>query len=44
MAQAISWGAKGLEFLSRNLWMIAVAFAWFLTKVYKNKNKFCRNK
>ena len=30
MAQAISWGAKGLEFLSRNLWMIAVAFAWFL--------------
>ena len=35
MAQAISWGAKGLEFLSRNLWLIAVAFAWFLTKVIK---------
>ena len=33
MAQAISWGAKGLEFLSRNLWLIAVAFAWFLTRL-----------
>ena len=39
MAQAISWGAKGLEFLSRNLWMIAVAFTWFLTKVYKSYKK-----
>ena len=39
MAQAISWGAKGLAFLSKNLWMIAVAFAWFLIKVYKNYKK-----
>ena len=30
MAQAISWGAKGLEILSKNLWMLAVAFAWIL--------------
>ena len=36
MAQAISWGAKGLEFLSRNLWMLAVAFAWLLTRIIKN--------
>ena len=34
MAQAISWGAKRLELLSRNLWLIAVAFAWLLTRVY----------
>ena len=40
MAQAISWGAKGLEFLSRNLWLIAVAFAWLFTRVIKNKKKF----
>ena len=40
MAQAISWGAKGIEFLSRNLWLIAVAFAWFLTRVVKNKKHF----
>ena len=40
MAQAITWGAKGLEFLSKNLWLIAVAFAWFLTRVIKNKNYF----
>ena len=36
MATAISWGAKGLEFLSRNLWMLAVAFALLLTRVIKN--------
>ena len=35
MAQAISWGAKGLAFLSKNLWMIVVAFAWFLYSSYK---------
>ena len=40
MAQAITWGAKGLEFLSRNLWLIAVAFAYLLLRVYKNKNNF----
>ena len=39
MAQAISWGAKGLEFLSRNLWLIAVAFAWFLTRVVRDYKK-----
>ena len=40
MAQAISWGAKGIEFLSRNLWMLAVAFAWLFTRIIKNKKKF----
>ena len=37
MAQAISWGAKGLAFLSKNLWMIVVAFAWFLYSLYKDR-------
>ena len=39
MAQAISWGAKGIAFLSKNLWMIVVAFAWFLYNAYKNYKK-----
>ena len=39
MAQAISWGAKGIAFLSKNLWMIVVAFAWFLYKAYKDYRK-----
>ena len=36
MAQAISWGAKGIAFLSKNLWMIVIAFAWFLFNAYRN--------
>ena len=39
MAQAITWGAKGLEFLSRNLWLIDVAFAYFAYNIYKNLKK-----
>ena len=39
MAQAISWGAKGIAFLSKNLWMIVVAFAWFLYRTYKASRK-----
>ena len=40
MAQAISWGAKGLAFLSKNLWLIVVGFAWFLYSAYSlTKNK-----
>ena len=35
MAQAISWGAKGIAFLAKNIWMIVIAFAWFLFKAYK---------
>ena len=34
MAQAISWGAKGIAFLSKNLWMLVIGFAWFLSKAY----------
>ena len=37
MAQAISWGAKGIAFLSKNLWMIVVAFSWFLYNAWRNR-------
>ena len=37
MAQAISWGAKGIAFLAKNLWMIVIAFAWFLYNAYKSR-------
>ena len=39
MAQAISWGAKGIAFLSKNLWMLVIGFAWFLSKAYKSYEK-----
>ena len=39
MAQAISWGAKGIAFLAKNLWMIVIAFAWFLRELYKSYKK-----
>ena len=39
MAQAISWGAKGIASLSKNLWMIVVAFAWFLYNTFKSYEK-----
>ena len=39
MAQAISWGAKGIAFLAKNLWMIVIAFAWFLFKAYRSYKK-----
>ena len=39
MAQAISWGAKGIAFLAKNLWMIVIAFAWFLFEAYRSYRK-----
>ena len=33
LATAVSWGVKGLEFLSKNLWLLVIAFVWFLTKL-----------
>ena len=31
LATAVSWGAKGLEFLSKNLWLLVIVIVWFLT-------------
>ena len=39
MAQAITWGAKGIEFLSKNLWLIVVAFAYFAYDMYSKSRQ-----
>ena len=33
LATAVSWGVKGLEFLSKNLWLLVIILLWFLTKM-----------
>ena len=37
LATAVSWGVKGLEFLSKNLWLLVIAIVWVLTKLVKFK-------
>ena len=39
VAQAISWDAKGLAYLSKNLWILALTFAWFIYDQYKQRRK-----
>ena len=39
VAQAMSWGAKGLAYLSNNIWILALAFAWFIYDQYKERRK-----
>ena len=39
ISQILSWGAKGLAFLSRNLWILAIAFAWFIYDQYKERRR-----
>ena len=40
IVQILSWGAKGVAFLAKNLWILAIAITYFLYKEYKNrKNK-----
>ena len=33
LATAVSWGVKGLKFLSKNLWLLVIVIVWFLTKL-----------
>ena len=35
----LSWGAKGILFLSKNLWILAIALTWFLYNKYKDRKK-----
>ena len=35
LATAVSWGVKGLEFLSKNLWLLVIILLWFLTKMLR---------
>ncbi len=37
LAQVLTWGAKALEFLSRNLWIVALALTYFLYNEIRNR-------
>ena len=39
IAQMLTWGAKAIEFLSKNLWLLAIALAYFVYDQYKPKKK-----
>ena len=39
VAQAITWGAKALEFLSRNLWIVALFLTYLLYDTVKERAK-----
>lgn len=39
ISRAISWGSKGLVWLVSNLWVLAIALAWFIYDEYKQKKK-----
>ena len=37
LAQAVTWGAKGIEFLSKNLWLLSIALAYIMYDFYRNR-------
>ncbi len=39
LAQALTWGAKALEFLSRNLWIVALFLTYLLYDTLKDRYK-----
>ncbi len=39
LAQALTWGAKALEFLSRNLWIVALFLTYLLYDTLKDASK-----
>ena len=39
IAQALSWGAKGLAWLANNLNVLIIAVAWFIYDQYKERRK-----
>ena len=39
IAQAITWGTKGLARLSKNPWLLALAVTWFIYDQYKQQRK-----
>ena len=39
IAQAISWGAKGLAWLASNLWVLVLAALWFIYDYYKQRRR-----
>ena len=39
LAQVLTWGAKALEFLSRNLWIVVLALTYFLYNEVKDQRR-----
>ena len=39
ITQILTWGAKGLAFLATNLWILAIALAWFMYDQYKERRR-----
>ena len=39
IAKVLSWGAKGIAFLAKNLWILALALTYFLYNEYKRRRK-----
>ena len=39
LAQALTWGAKALEFLSRNLWIVVLPLTYFLYNEIRNRKR-----
>ncbi len=39
VAQALTWGAKALEFLSKNLWIVALFLTYLLYDTVKERMK-----
>ncbi len=39
LAQVLTWGAKALELLSRNLWIVALALTYFLYNEVKDRRR-----
>ena len=35
ISQILSWGAKGIAFLAKNLWILVIAITYFLYNEYK---------
>ena len=39
ITQTITWGAKGLAWLSKNLWLLVLAVTWFIYNQYKQRRR-----
>ena len=39
IAQILTWGAKGIEFLAKNLWLLAIVIAYFVYDQYKERKQ-----
>ena len=35
----LTWGAKGIEFLAKNIWLLAIVLTYFVYNEYKKRKK-----